>query len=57
MYGIAAKQLEEELQSEIKDSNNILNKQINTYENTDYIEVEVIYEVLEDIGREEKIIF
>ncbi len=54
---ITASKLEEELNSEIKDTNKIVNKQVNTYENEGYIEVEVIYEVIEKIGTEEKIIF
>jgi len=41
----------------IDNQGNILNKQVNTYEEEDYIEVEVVYEVLEKIGREEEIIF
>ena len=54
---IATKQLEEDLKQEIESKENILNKQVNVYKNEDYIEVEVIYEVLENIGIKEKIIF
>jgi len=54
---IATKQLEEQLVQEIESKENILNKQVNVYKNEDYIEVEVIYEVLENIGIKEKIIF
>ena len=54
---IATKQLEEQLEQEIENKENILNKQVNVYKNEDYIEVEVIYEVLESIGIKEKIIF
>lgn len=54
---ITASKLEEELNSEIEDTNKIVNKQVNTYKNEGYIEVEVIYEVIEKIGTEEKIIF
>ena len=36
---------------------NIINKQTNIYPNEDYIEVEVAYEVVENIGSEDKIIF
>lgn len=54
---ITVSKLEEELNSEIKDTNKIVNKQVNTYKNEGYIEVEVIYEVIEKIGTEEKIIF
>lgn len=54
---ITASKLEEEINDEIKDNNQIVNKQVNTYKNEGYIEVEVIYEVIEKIGTEEKIIF
>ena len=37
--------------------NNIVNEQVNTYANDGYIEIEVIYEVLETIGVEQKIVF
>ena len=53
----ATKQLEEQLVKEIESKENILNKHVNVYKNEDYIEVEVIYEVLENIGIKEKIIF
>ena len=54
---IATKKLEELLIQEIASKENILNKQVNVYKNEEYIEVEVIYEVLENIGIKEKIIF
>jgi len=57
LIGIATKELEEQLLQEINNKENILNKQVNVYKNGDYIEVEVIYEVLENIGIKEKIIF
>lgn len=49
--------LREELESEIKDESKIINSQVNTYSYEGYIEVEVIYEVLENIGTKDKIIF
>ena len=49
--------LEEELEKEIEDLGKVENKQVNYYEGEDYIEVEVIYEVRENIGAKEKIIF
>lgn len=49
--------ISKELEELIQDSQNIVNKQINYYENEGYVEVEVIYEVLEKIGTKEKIIF
>ena len=42
---------------QIEDLNNILSTQINTNTTNEYIEVEVTYEVLEDIGTKEKIVF
>ena len=54
---IGTKQLEEQLMQEVENKENILNKQVNVYKNEDYVEVEVIYEVLENIGIKEKIIF
>lgn len=52
---IGVNKLSEKLDSEIGDTENIINKYINTNESEEYIEVEVIYEVLENIGTEEKI--
>lgn len=41
---------------EIKtEKENILNKQINENVTDDYIEIEIIYEVIEEIGTNEKI--
>ena len=41
------------LNEQIEDLNNILSTQINTNTTNEYIEVEVTYEVLEDIGTKE----
>ena len=49
--------IEEELKEQIENQDNIINEQTNIYENDGYIEIEVIYEVLETIGVEDKIIF
>ena len=54
---IGIQELQEELDNEIEDKEKIVNKIINTYEKEDGIEVNVTYEVLENIGTEEKIIF
>jgi len=54
---IGTKELEEGLEQEIENKDAIINKQVNVYKNEGYIEVEVIYEVLENIGIKEKIIF
>ena len=50
-------QLQEELDNEIEDKSKVVNKIINAYEKEDGIEVYVTYEVLEDIGTNEKIVF
>lgn len=54
---ILIQQLEEQLKEEIKEPEKITNKQINVYENNDSTEIELIYEVLETIGIDEKIVF
>ena len=54
---LGIKELEEELDREIVNKENILNKNINVYEKEDFVEVYVTYEVLENIGTEEKIVF
>ena len=48
--------ISQELEKNI-DKNKIINKQINFEEQKDFIELEVIYEVLENIGTEERIVF
>ena len=54
---IGIKELEQELDKEIKEKEKIVNKNINTYEKEDGVEVYVTYEVLENIGTKEKIVF
>lgn len=54
---LGIQQLQEELDNEIQDKEKIVNKIINTYEKEDGIEVNVTYEVLENIGTNEKILF
>lgn len=54
---ILTNKIKEELKQEIANQENIVNTQINYKEEATYIEVEVIYEVLENIGTKEKIIF
>lgn len=49
--------LEVELNEEILEKEKITNKQINEYENEGILEIELIYEVLETIGVDEKIVF
>ena len=54
---IGIQELQEELDKEIQDPEKIVNKNINTYEQEDGVEVYVTYEVLENIGTKEKIGF
>ena len=53
---ILTQKLEEELSKEIENTDNIQDIKINTKENDTSVDVEVIYEVLESIGTEEKIL-
>ncbi len=52
---IGIKDLKSKLEQQIQNTENISNIYINTNETEEYIEVEVIYEVLESIGTKEKI--
>ena len=54
---LGIQELEEELDKNITDMTKIVNKNINAYEKEDGIEVYVTYEVLENIGTNEKIVF
>ena len=54
---IGIQQLQKELDDEIVDKEKIVNKNINTYEVENGIDVYVTYEVLENIGTNEKIVF
>lgn len=54
---IGIKQIEEELDKQIENKENIVNKNINAYEKEEYIDIYVTYEVLENVGTEEKIVF
>ena len=54
---IGIKELEEELDKEIEEKDKITGKNINTYELEDGIDIYVTYEVLENIGTNEKIVF
>lgn len=53
---ILTEKLKSELSEEIEDKDKIKDIQINTNEEASSVEVEVIYEVLESIGTEEKIL-
>ena len=54
---LGTQELEQELMEEIKDIEKIVNKNINVKENNDSIEITVTYEVLENIGTNDKIVF
>lgn len=54
---IAQKKAEDKLNEQITNSEDIKNKTVNVVTTNEYVEVEVIYEVLENIGTEEKIVF
>ena len=54
---LGIQELEQELDSEIEDKTKIVNKNINTYENEEGVDIYVTYEVLENIGTNEKIVF
>ena len=54
---IGIQELQQELDQEIQDKEKIMNKNINTYEQADGVDIYVTYEVLEEIGTNEKIVF
>lgn len=54
---LGIQQLQEELDKEIEEKESIVGKNVNTYEKEDSIDVYVTYEVLENIGTNEKIVF
>ncbi len=54
---LGIEELQEKLDNEIQNKEKIVNKIINTYEKEDGIEIYVTYEVLENIGTNEKIVF
>ena len=55
LKNILEEKIDTELLKKIEDTNNIVNKNVNTYLNNGYLEVEVTYEVLENIGIEQEI--
>ena len=54
---LGIQELQEKLDKEIENKEKIVNKIINAYEKEDGIEIYVTYEVLENIGTNEKIVF
>ena len=53
----AEEEAKKKLDEQVKVKENILNTYINYQETEEYIEAQVIYEVLEEIGTKEKIVF
>ena len=54
---LGIKKCEEDLNSQVEINNNLLNKYINIDVKDEYVDVEIIYEVKENIGTKEKIVF
>ena len=54
---LGIQELEEQLEKEIEDKSKITNKNINTYPKDDGVEVYVTYEVTQQIGTNEKIVY
>lgn len=57
LHGKTISKIEEELKHQIPNTDNIVNVQVNQDAKDGYVEIEVIYEVLETIGVEDKIVF
>lgn len=55
LTNILVGKIKKELEQEIVNKENIVNENINTYANDGYLEVEVTYEVLENIGIEKEL--
>ena len=54
---IGIERAKDKLNAQVENTNNITDEQINVYENAQFVDVEVIYEVKENIGTKEKIVF
>ncbi len=54
---MAEEQAMQKLDEQIEDKKSILNKKVQQKQTQEYVEVEVIYEVLENIATKEKIVF
>ena len=54
---IGIENAKKKLDEQIKDKENIINMYINSNQSEEFIEVEVIYELQEEIGTKEKIVF
>ena len=54
---IGIERAKDKLNAQIENTNNITDEQINIKEETNFVDVEVVYEVKENIGTKEKIVF
>ena len=54
---LGIQELEQQIEQEIENKDKIVNKNVNTYPSEDGVDVYVTYEVLENIGTNEKIVF
>lgn len=54
---IGIERAKDKLNAQVENTNNITDEQINVDENAEFVDVEVIYEVKENIGTKEKIVF
>lgn len=54
---IGIERAKDKLNAQIENTNNITDEQVNIKEETDFVDVEVVYEVKENIGTKEKIVF
>ena len=54
---LGIQELEQQIEQEIENKDKIVNKNVNTYPSEDGVDIYVTYEVLENIGTNEKIVF
>ena len=54
---IGIERAKDKLNAQIENTNNISDEQVNIKEETNFVDVEVVYEVKENIGTKEKIVF
>ncbi|MEE0769655.1 MAG: sporulation protein YqfD [Clostridia bacterium] len=54
---IGIERAKDKLNAQIENTNNITDEQVNIKEETNFVDVEVVYEVKENIGTKEKIVF
>lgn len=54
---ITMQKLDEKIKNKIEKQENIINKYVNVKEQNGFIDIELVYEVLENIGTKEKIVF